>query len=56
MLTYFLLLIKIIALEANSNDKEEKILTDSNSPHSRQKRLVIVTDDGRLGRLVDLMS
>lgn len=47
VLTCFLLISKVFA-ESNTNEDNKKTLTDSNQPHSRQKRLIWVTDDGRL--------
>lgn len=47
MITCFLLISKIFATESNIKD-DEKTLTDSNVPHSRQKRLIWITNDGRL--------
>lgn len=48
ILTCFLLVSKIFAVETNSSEEDKKTLTDANRPHSRQKRLIWVTDDGRL--------
>lgn len=47
VLTCFLLVSKIFAIETKEEDDKKK-LTDANRPHSRQKRLIWVTDDGRL--------
>lgn len=48
ILTCFLLISKVFIVESNVNEDSKKILTDSNQPHSRQKRLIWVTNDGRL--------
>lgn len=47
-LTCLLLVTKIFAAETNLNQDDKITLTDANRPHSRQKRLIWVTDDGRL--------
>jgi hypothetical protein len=48
LITCFLLVSKVFATESNSKQEEGKTLTDANQPHSRQKRLIWITDDGRL--------
>lgn len=48
VLTCFLLVTKVFTVETNTNVEDKKTLTDANRPHSRQKRLIWVTDDGRL--------
>jgi hypothetical protein len=47
LITCFLLISKIFATEDKSKE-DGKTLTDANQPHSRQKRLIWITDDGRL--------
>lgn len=47
VLTCFLLVTKIFA-ETNLNQEDKNTVTDTNQPHSRQKRLIWVTNDGRL--------
>lgn len=54
ILTFLLCLIKLIASEETSNESNDD--DKSNQPHSRQKRLIWITDDGRLGNFVKFLD